>query len=75
MRVFRERLSKCVCLCVSFPFGFMNVAKDLILLVPDHCLSLIELIKFATDDVYDLRKEGIGKTSELSLRKVRLGTK
>ena len=37
VRVFRERLS--ICVCASFPFGFEGWMWDLIVLVPDHCLS------------------------------------
>ena len=33
-----KRLS--VCVCVSFPFGFMGWLLDLIVLVPDHCLFM-----------------------------------
>ena len=29
-----------VCVCAPFPFGFEGVMLDLIVLVPDHCLSL-----------------------------------
>ena len=36
--VIRERLSF-VCICF-FPFGFESGVWDLIVLVPDHCLSL-----------------------------------
>ena len=28
-----------LCVCVSFPFDFMGWLWDLIVLVPDHCLS------------------------------------
>ena len=28
-----------VCVCASFPFGFEGGMWDLIVLVPDHCLS------------------------------------
>ena len=34
---FRERLS--VCACVSFSLGYEDEMWDLIVLVPDHCLS------------------------------------
>ena len=37
MRVFHERLS--ICVYVSFPFGIEGGIWDLIVLVPDHCLS------------------------------------
>ena len=37
MRVFRERLS--ICVFASFPFGFGGGVWDLVVLVPDHCLS------------------------------------
>ena len=39
MRVFRERLS--ICMCASFPFGFEDGVWDLIVLrvTLDHCLS------------------------------------
>ena len=35
MRVFHERLS----VCASFPFDFEGGMRDLIVLIPDHCLS------------------------------------
>ena len=41
MRVFRERLS--ICICASFPFGFEGRVWDLIVLVPrvpHYCLSI-----------------------------------
>ena len=38
MHVFRERLS--VSVCCSFPFGFEDGVWDLIILIPDHCLSI-----------------------------------
>ena len=38
MRVRRERLS--VCVCVSFPFGFEGGMWDLIVLIPDRCVSV-----------------------------------
>ena len=38
MCVFRERLS--IFMCASFPFGFEGGMWGLIVLVPDHCLSL-----------------------------------
>ena len=28
------------CLCHSFPFGFEGEILDLIVLIPDHCLSI-----------------------------------
>ena len=35
-----ERISICVCVCVfSFPFGSEDEKWDLILSVPDHCVS------------------------------------
>ena len=37
VRVFRERLSACV--CASFLFGFEGGMFNLIVLVPDHCFS------------------------------------
>ena len=37
MRVFRGRLS--ICMCASFPYGFEGGMWDLMELVPDHCLS------------------------------------
>ena len=40
MRVFRERLSN----CLSFPFGIEVGTWDAIVLIPDHCLSIIFLI-------------------------------
>ena len=38
MCVIRESLS--ICLCASFSFGFKGRMWDLILLIPDHCLSI-----------------------------------
>ena len=38
MFVFRESLS--VCVCTSFSFGFDAGMWDLIVLIPDHCLSI-----------------------------------
>ena len=38
VRVFRERLS--VCLCASFPFGFEGGMWDLSLLIRGHCLFI-----------------------------------
>ena len=38
MGVFRGRLS--ICVCASFPFGFACGMWDLIVLIPDHCLSI-----------------------------------
>ena len=29
----------CVCVCASFPVGFVGGKWELIVLVPDHCLS------------------------------------
>ena len=37
VRVFRERLS--VCMCPSFPFDFEGYLWELIVSVPDQCLS------------------------------------
>ena len=37
MRVFRERLS--ICVCVSFPFRFEGGIWDSTVLIPNHCLS------------------------------------
>ena len=37
VRVFRERISTWV--CASFPFGFNGGMWNLIVLVPDYCLS------------------------------------
>ena len=31
------------CVCVCFPFGLAGGMWDLIVLVPDHCLSLLFL--------------------------------
>ena len=39
VRVFRETFIK-LCLCPSFPFGFKGGMWYLILLIPDHCLSI-----------------------------------
>ena len=39
MRVFRERLS-ILCVCPSFHFGFDGGMWDLIVLIPDYCLSV-----------------------------------
>ena len=38
VRVFRKRLSFCV--CASFPFGFQGGVWNLVVLIPDHCLSI-----------------------------------
>ena len=38
VRVFRERLS--ICVCVSFPFGNEDGLWDLIVSEPGHCLSI-----------------------------------
>ena len=38
MRIFRERLSFFV--CVSFPFDFEGRMWDLIVVIPDQCLSV-----------------------------------
>ena len=38
MRVFRERLSIFVCLSLSF--DFKGEMWDLVVLIPDHCLSI-----------------------------------
>ena len=38
MRVCCERLS--ICVCSSFPFGFEDGMLDLIVFIPDHCLSI-----------------------------------
>ena len=35
---FRERLS--VCVCSSFSFSFEGGMWDLIVVIPDHCLSI-----------------------------------
>ena len=37
--VFREHLSVCMCVCASFPFSFEGGMCDLIVLIPDYCLS------------------------------------
>ena len=29
-----------ICVCASFPFGFEGGMWDLIVLIPDHCLSI-----------------------------------
>ena len=29
-----------VCMCASFPFGFEGGMWDLIVFIPDHCLSI-----------------------------------
>ena len=39
VRVFHERLSF-LCVCPSFPFGFEGGMWDLLVLIPDHCLSI-----------------------------------
>ena len=39
MCVFRERLSF-FCVCSSFHFDFEGGTWDLIVLIPDHCLSI-----------------------------------
>ena len=43
--VFSECLS--IFVCVSFPFGFEGGPLDIIVLVPDHCLSfyLVPLVR------------------------------
>ena len=46
MRLFRERLS-IVCVHLS-PFGFEEGMVDLIVLVPDHCIS----VKFSCGSVH-----------------------
>ena len=38
LSVFRERLS--IFVCLSFPFGFEDGMWDLIILIPDHSLSI-----------------------------------
>ena len=38
--VFHKRLVVCVCVCASFPFGYEGGMWDVIVLVPDHCLSV-----------------------------------
>ena len=38
MRVFRERLS--IFAMPIFPFGFEGGMWDLIVIIPDHCLSI-----------------------------------
>ena len=39
VRVYCERLS--ICVCAPFPFGSEGGICDLIVLVPDHCMSLV----------------------------------
>ena len=39
MHVFCERLW--ICVCASFDFGFEGGVWDLIVLIPDHCLSIL----------------------------------
>ena len=29
-----------LCVCPSFPFGFEDGMRDVIVLIPDHCLSV-----------------------------------
>ena len=41
--VFLEHLS--VCVCASFPFSFEGGMWDLIVLIPDYCLSLTFLLR------------------------------
>ena len=38
MRVFRERVS--ICVCASFPFDFEGGMWDLIVLIPKHLFSI-----------------------------------
>ena len=50
VRVFRERLSVCVC-ALSFPFGIEGRMWDVIVFIPDHCLlftlqSLYPLLQY-----------------------------
>ena len=37
-RVFCEHLL--ICVCAPFPFGFEDGMSDVIVLIPDHCLSV-----------------------------------
>ena len=39
VRVFREWVIN-LCVFVSFPFGFEGETWNLIVIIPDHCLSL-----------------------------------
>ena len=41
MRVFRESLF--ICVCSSFPFGFVGEIRDFIVLFLDRCLSILLL--------------------------------
>ena len=43
-----EHLSVWVIWCPSFPFGFEGVMLVLIVLIPDHCLSVYFVIQPAT---------------------------
>ena len=38
MRVFRGLWSNCV--CASFPFAYEGGMSDVIVIIPDHCLSI-----------------------------------
>ena len=47
MRVLRGRLS--VCKCAYLPFGFEDGMWDLMVLVPDHCLSFSLQLKISLE--------------------------
>ena len=42
--------------CINFPFGFEGRIWDLIVSVPDHCLSFFTLIVILNHYAYILRK-------------------
>ena len=61
MRVYRESLS--VCVCASFPLGFKVGIWDLILLVPDNCLSVFFLYGNTHSYVHCFVSEVVDSTS------------
>ena len=55
VRVFRERLS--VRMCASFPFGFEDGMCYMIVLIPDHCLSIYCTVQCRTSSVIQISVE------------------
>ena len=42
------------CVCPSFPFGFQGGIWDVIVLIPDHCLSIYFGVKSKDSSFYNI---------------------
>ena len=53
------------CVCPSFPFGIEGMVWDVIVLIPDHCLSICQFYSFFLEGKHSFNSCGFPITKNI----------